>query len=63
MTDSREHTEERVKKTAAIALAALTGVGLLSHAATATETFPGDNGKIVFVRRGDLLEHERARSQ
>lgn len=53
-----------MKKTAAIALAALTGVGLLSHAATATETFPGDNGRIVFVRRGDLWSmNERGRNE
>jgi TolB protein len=43
-----------VKKAAAIILVALLGAGLLATAATATETFPGGNGKIVFVRRGDI---------
>jgi TolB protein len=53
-----------VKKTAAITLAAMTGVGLLSTAATATKTFPGDNGKIIFVRRGDLWSmNERGRNE
>ena len=53
-----------MKKTAAIILTALTGVGLLSTAATATQTFPGDNGKIVFIRRGDLWSmNERGRNE
>ena len=53
-----------MKKAAAITLAALFGVGLLATAATATKTFPGDNGKIVFVHRGDLwVMTERGRNE
>ena len=46
--------EDQVKKTAAIALAVSLSAGLVTVPVTARETFPGDNGKIVFVRRGDL---------
>lgn len=43
-----------MKTGAAIMLMVLFGFGLPPTAGTATETFPGDNGKIVFVRRGDV---------
>jgi TolB protein len=43
-----------MRKAVAITLTALLSFGLLPTVVTATETFPGKNGKIVFVRRGDV---------
>lgn len=41
-----------MRRALASTLTALLAVGALAPAATAAQTFPGENGKIVFVRRG-----------
>ncbi|MQA99207.1 MAG: hypothetical protein GEU78_02765 [Actinobacteria bacterium] len=48
-----------MKKGIAITLTALFGWGLVPAGATAAQTFPGGNGKIVFVRKGDLWVMDR----
>jgi Tol biopolymer transport system component len=49
-----ERKGQELKTGIAITLTALFGWGLLPAAETAPQTAPGENGKIVFVRKGDL---------